>query len=137
FIDDLLISEFRGWGSLRTERQVWKSRNFDAAILFPNSFKTALLAALARVPLRLGYAAQRRGFLLTHPQPLPEWREMRHEVYYYLNLVAALASALNRPATAMDHEPDCTIVVSPQRRAAAREHLRSLGVREDRPLVAL
>jgi len=137
FIDDLLISEVSGWGSLRTESQIWKRRNFDAAILFPNSFQTALVAALARVPLRLGYAVQSRGFLLTHPQQLPDWRESRHEVYYYLNLVAALGTVLNESLPAMDHEPDCAIVVSPQRRAAARDNLRLLGVREGRPLVAL
>jgi heptosyltransferase-2 len=58
--------------------------------LFPNSFETALVAKLARVPRRFGYAKESRSFLLTDAVPLPAWKNERHEVFYYLNLVAAI-----------------------------------------------
>jgi len=39
---------------------------FTRAILFKNSFASALAVYLAAIPLRIGYARQGRGFLLTH-----------------------------------------------------------------------
>src|SRR2546421_3305719 len=43
-----------------------------------------IFSALARVPARVGYATQRRGPLLTHTLHVPDWRMLRHEVFYYL-----------------------------------------------------
>ncbi len=40
-----------------------------AALLLTDSFSSALLAALARIPRRIGYAAEGRGFLLTARVP--------------------------------------------------------------------
>ena len=67
-----------------------RRRGFDLAIVFPNSFKTALVARLAGAKQRFGYASDRRGFLLTDAVATPEWKNTRHEVYYYLNLVDAI-----------------------------------------------
>lgn len=39
---------------------------FTHAILFKNSFASGLATFLARIPLRVGYARERRGFLLTN-----------------------------------------------------------------------
>ena len=40
--------------------------NIDLAVLLTNSFASALVAALAGIPLRTGYAADGRARLLTH-----------------------------------------------------------------------
>ena len=88
FIDDLLIYD-RGARDLRAVvRQVreWRRQRFDLAVLFQNAFEAALIAAGARVPVRLGYAGEGRRRLLTHPLAVPPWKEERHEVFYYLNL---------------------------------------------------
>jgi heptosyltransferase-2 len=45
-------------GKLRAER-------CDAAILLPNSFRSALIAVLSGIPRRIGYDKSRRGLLLT------------------------------------------------------------------------
>ncbi|HEX4210797.1 MAG TPA: glycosyltransferase family 9 protein, partial [Candidatus Binataceae bacterium] len=42
-----------------------RARRFDLAVLFPNSFASALWVALAGVPRRVGYAADGRALLLT------------------------------------------------------------------------
>ena len=42
-----------------------KKHKFTHAILFKNSFGSALAVSLARIPLRIGYAREGRGFLLT------------------------------------------------------------------------
>src|SRR3954471_14838444 len=66
---------------LRTER-------FDAAILLQNAFDAALIAWLARIPVRIGYNRDGRGLLLTNAIPAPEPGEIpRHERFYYLELL--------------------------------------------------
>jgi len=51
-----------------------KRHRFTHAILFKNSFASAMAVLLAKIPLRFGYAREGRGFLLTeklHPPKLP------------------------------------------------------------------
>ena len=75
----------------RTFSQIWtfpkKLSGFDIALLFPNAFRTALIAFVAGIPERIGYATDGRRFLLTrHAQP--RIRKLgRHQVYYYLDLL--------------------------------------------------
>src|SRR5256885_1306945 len=42
-----------------------RNESFDIALILPNSFRSALEAFLARVPVRIGYARNARGFFLT------------------------------------------------------------------------
>jgi heptosyltransferase-2 len=64
-----------------------KNKKFDLALLFPNSFESALITWLARIPRRVGYATDARRLILTLPVSVPENRRNRHEIFYYLNLV--------------------------------------------------
>lgn len=49
-----------------------KQENYDVCIILHNAFKYALLPFLARVPVRIGYVKELRGFLLTHKHTLPK-----------------------------------------------------------------
>lgn len=137
FLDDLLICE----GSLFAQARQWRRLRFDLAILFPNAFEPALIARLARVPLRVGYATQGRGWLLTNPLSLPGWREVRHESFYYLNLIAEIDRLLIGPCAGspetLGRQPEVTLTVNEKRRTQAANMLRAAGARDDRPLVAL
>ncbi|HZT57278.1 MAG TPA: lipopolysaccharide heptosyltransferase II [Pyrinomonadaceae bacterium] len=139
FLDDIVaVEETKGTArSVWRESRAWRARRFDLAVLFPNAFAPALVAALARVPVRVGYATQGRGALLTHALPVPDWRGLRHEVFYYLNIVAELEGMLVGSTTVESREPQTEINVSDERRKAAREFLRGRGARDERPLVAL
>src|SRR5438128_5497557 len=137
FIDELSVSDRSDWRSLGNEIAEWKRGRFDLAILFPNSFQVALIAALARVPVRLGYAAQGRGFLLTNSLPLPEWRGSRHEVFYYLNVIFKLERLLSGTSQMMERKPDVSLQVSDERQIEASEVLRQMGARDGHTLVAL
>ena len=138
FIDDLLVNDRRGLAALSAQVREWKSRKFDLAVLFQNAFEAALIPALARVPFRVGYATERRGFLLTHPLPLPDWRSSKHEVFYYLNVVAALERLLKGGERSCDdYEPDARLNLSEGRRAGAVNFLARHGVKGDRKLIAL
>jgi heptosyltransferase-2 len=139
FVDDILVSP-EASGKMRAvfgEAREWRARRFDLALLLPNSFAPALVAALARVPLRLGYATQGRAALLSHGVAVPIWRGRRHEVFYYLELVAELGRLLHGTSATESCEPDLSLPVTPARAVEALAVLRELGVGTGRPLVAL
>ena len=64
-----------------------RRRRFDLAILFPNSFQSALWATLGGVRRRAGYATDGRGFMLTdRAMPSPDLLR-RHQAYYWLGML--------------------------------------------------
>jgi heptosyltransferase-2 len=139
FLDDLQVHDGSGLRSVVQQVCAWRKRSFDLAILFPNSLETALVASLARVPLRIGYATDGRQALLTHPLALPEWRNSKHEVFYYLQIVAELEWLIKHQQTFLETQPDGSLEVSETRQSAARDFLRARGVgtSDARALVAL
>jgi lipopolysaccharide heptosyltransferase II len=80
----------RGMRSVSAWREIGrelKDGGFDTAILFPNSYRAALVAARAGIPERWGYRTDWRGYLLTRPVAAPSGV---HQVDYYRRLVEAL-----------------------------------------------
>jgi heptosyltransferase-2 len=69
-------------------------RDFDAAILFPNSLRVALEAWLAGIPRRVGYPGHRRRWLLDQIFEQKKKKKKkpdlapppRHQVHHYLDL---------------------------------------------------
>jgi len=117
WIDEVLpLSKGRGINGLgdrlRAIRQL-RERRFDLAILFPNSFDSALLPFLAHVPRRLGYARDGRGPLLTDPQPATAEIRAIHQVRYYLELLRPLG------VTEADEAPVLEIPPQAEKRAEA------------------
>ena len=139
FIDDLLVTGDSSGrpAALFREAREWGARRFDLALLFPNSFAPALVAALARIPARVGYATQGRAPLLTHRVGVPEWRGQRHEVFYYLRLVAELERQLYGSTTVETNEPDITLNVTEERSYEAGHILHDFGARSHCPRVAI
>ena len=64
------------------------AERFDLAVLLPNSFVSAWIAAKAGIPERWGYAAGGRRRLLTRPVRRPPG--LPHQADYYLTLTTAL-----------------------------------------------
>ena len=101
----------------RTARKI-RLGNFDAAVLLPNSFESALMTFLAGVPQRIGYATDGRSWMLT--TSLKPSREERHQIYYYLDLVKMLrAEAV---------QPSIEISATAEERAEARRLLKQGGI---------
>jgi heptosyltransferase-2 len=78
-----------GHGRRRNEVAALADGRFDAALLLPNSFRSAWTARRARIPERWGYAANFRGFLLTRAIARPKARHL-HQSEYYRELVRGL-----------------------------------------------
>jgi heptosyltransferase II len=114
-----------------------KNYNFDLAVLFPNSFETALVAKMAKIPRRFGYAKEGRSFLLTDAIEIPAWKDERHEVFYYLNLIAEIEKEYFATQTVLENEPCSNLSVSDERRAKARKILEENGVDWSKKTIAL
>ena len=103
-----------------------RQHSFEAALLLPNSFRSALIAYRAGIPERWGYRSEWRGPLLTRGV---ERESGVHQVESYRRLVAALGVANGAI------EP--RIVVPPPLREAGAAQLRDAGWDGHMPLVAL
>lgn len=131
-VDALILDDHRGthqglFGRSRLASEL-RSRGFDAVLLLPNSFEAAFIAALARVPTRVGYRTDGRGPLLTHAlQPLAS--PSPHMTYYYLGLLAAWGQAGDHRAV--------SLAVTAAERNQARRRLDEWGAKSSDGLVAL
>ena len=63
---------------------------FDLGIVFPNSFRSALLASLSGARIRVGYNTDYRAMFLTDPLEMPSDAKKGHGMDYYINLVTPL-----------------------------------------------
>ena len=90
-----------------------RKREFDVAIIFPNSLRSAWECQRARIPRRVGFAGHRRRLLLTDvvPQSASElpvheprtvanatfqvkvFRSLRHQSLHYLDMIAYLGGS--------------------------------------------
>lgn len=124
FVDELQLHAHSGILSTIGQIREWRKGNFDLALLFPNAFESALVAFLAGVPSRVGYATDGRRLLLTHPLPQPDWRSSRHEVYYYLEIVDQLERSA-KMSSLVSTPPDGSLQVNEARRTVALKFLRN------------
>jgi heptosyltransferase II len=65
-------------------------KKFTRAILLQNAFEAAVIAFLAMVPEREGYATDGRGMMLTRGVKVSRETKKKHQIYYYLDLLEKL-----------------------------------------------
>jgi lipopolysaccharide heptosyltransferase II len=135
--DEIMIYHRSGLRFAWQQASKWKRHQFDLAVLFQNAFEAAAIAFIARVPARIGYDTERRGFLLTHPIPSPIWKNERHEVFYYLHIVNELWQGLSGTTSLETIEPEFALLISEDRKRKAQEFLRHHGIDKEKPLVLL
>lgn len=139
FIDGILTVE-RNESKFRdtlTQARMLKKERFDLAVLFPNSFESALIAKLARVPRRFGYAKEGRSVLLTDAVKIPEWKNRRHETFYYLNLIGEIEKSFFGTETILESEPQIDLQISDARRAEAERILTEKKIDLSKKIIAL
>lgn len=84
------------WAAMRHASREIRTERVRRAVIFPNSFRSALVPFLARVPERVGRCGQWRRLLLTEPLP-PVGDERMHQSLEYYDLLG-----LPRPAEAVE-----------------------------------
>ena len=114
--------------NLFSQAKIWREHQFDLAVIFPNSFESALVAKLGRAARRFGYAKEGRSFLLTDGVKIPAWKNERHEVFYYLNLIEEIENNFFGTRTVSQNEPRFDLRISDERKRAARKFLVENGV---------
>src|SRR5687767_14784241 len=73
FRDSGLVDEILGVAPFFEQMKVLRRSRFDLAILFPNSFRSALEARAGGARRIFGFATEYRSFLLTDPVAMPSW----------------------------------------------------------------
>lgn len=109
---------------VRENAERLRAGGFDAALLLPNSFQAAWVAARAGIPERWGFRRDLRGRLLTAAFPRPSGHV--HQAAYYQALAANLGLLIARPFA--------RLTVSPDDQQQARRLLAESGL-GDRPFV--
>lgn len=139
FIDDIITidSDKSRVASVIEQASAARKHSFDIAVLLPNSFESALAARLSGAERVFGYATDGRGILLTDKIGVPQWKNSRHEVFYYLNLVEAVEQAFGRASAGQIANAGPILPVSEERKASARTILANSGVDPSRPTVAI
>jgi heptosyltransferase-2 len=133
FVDEILLYDkngrHKGWKGMRRLAAELRARRFDLAILLQNAMEAALIACWARIPLRLGYARDGRGFLLTHAIRIdPEVRRV-HQAYYYLGILSGAGVIGKRLWERKGYRLESIVMgVRESDSAAAREMLHAQGI---------
>lgn len=92
-----------GWRSTLSAAWALRVHRFDAGLILPNSFESALTLRVAGIRDCWGYARDGRGMLLRRAVTPPKKGEIpRHEVFYYLELLRRLEII---PALPLDAVP--------------------------------
>lgn len=125
------------WPSERGLRREWRMLSlasalrrwrFDLALLLTNSFRSGLVAWLARVPRRIGYARDGRGWMLTDRLTAPR-RNGQFVPTPVLPYYIRLAEAVGCPVT----DRKLRLGLTPAQENAGRELLRHYRLDEGQP----
>ncbi|MFN0111585.1 MAG: lipopolysaccharide heptosyltransferase II [Blastocatellia bacterium] len=115
-----------------------RSKRFDIALLFQNAFEAALLALLGGTKLRIGFAEQGRGALLTHKLHRGAEHRNRHQVEDYLDIVAECEKiCLGESFKPKIEKPLPSLIANSAQHQAAYTMLQNLGIADRHPLIAL
>jgi len=138
WIDEVITYQtLRGAWRIGTNRRLIddiRSRRFDLAILFPNSFSSALIATLAGVPRRAGYSTDGRGLLLTDRTRPDEDALAGHQKDYWLRMVRATVDAEYAAAGLPD---DVALTAKEDHRTRIAATIEARRTRPGAPLIAI
>jgi len=109
YVDETIVPPARGKGKLRAwlglVREL-RRRKFDAALILPRSFSSALAPFTARIPRRIGYAGDGRSPMLTDAVPRDPDLLRVHRVRYYHHLLTAFGTPPEPKPPALEVPPE-------------------------------
>ncbi len=111
-----------------------REHGYDWAVLFQNAFEAAIIAWLARVPVRVGYATDARRLLLTNAVARAAEVRQVHETSYYLHMLHR-AGIVPDPPPATGVQPCLRLNQTDVEWAG--EFLEGLGLASEAPLLGL
>ncbi len=130
FIEGIIpLSKTKSLKDLKDSAQNIQAQGFDTGILLTNSFASALLFFLAKIPERWGYSRDGRGILLTKRIPTNKLMGSFHQAEYYMELISKLGYKSD--------PPKLFLPLTQEEKNKASELLRSLKVDSKLPVVIL
>ncbi|MGA6927226.1 MAG: lipopolysaccharide heptosyltransferase II [Desulfosarcina sp.] len=93
-VDDIIVYDAHGRhkgvaGPIRLARELRRYR-FNGAVLLQNAIEAALIAAMAGIPVRIGFDTDARRLLLTHPVRCTPAIKSIHQSGYYLEILKGI-----------------------------------------------
>ncbi len=93
-VDEVIVYDrkdlYKGPAGVARMAKELRKKKFNRAILLQNAFEAALIAFLANIPVRMGYSTDGRGLLLSKSVKVADETRGKHQVHYYLDLLASL-----------------------------------------------
>lgn len=129
FAGVLSLPKQSGIKELRKSAKILRDFRFDKGILFTNSFASALLFFMAKIPNRLGYKKDGRGFLLTKGVPVRNKTSKTHQAHFYLDLLTALGMK--------EFQEEFLLPIREQDKARAERQLKALNISTEELLIIL
>ncbi len=123
------LSNRSSFKSVALDAHKLKEYGFDIGILFTNSFGSALLFFLAKIPHRWGYARDGRHLLITKRVRTHPLESRGHHIYYYLKLLSKLGLETTPPL--LDYP------MREEDKRKASDTLRSLGAHPHKPITTM
>ena len=132
-VDEVMVYErpgrHAGLGGLLALARELREKRFDAAILLQNAIEAAVIARLARIPVRAGYSTDARSLLLTHPVRRTPQIMTVHQSLYYLEMLKALG--FRAPGSPLK------LAATEKQRLSAEKLLGQFGIAGRRPVVGM
>jgi heptosyltransferase-2 len=110
-----------------------RDRQFDLAVMLPNSLRSAWLCFRSGARRRVGFKRDGRSLLLTDGIDVPNRIRGGYEPMPLCDYYAVLAAALGMPHPG----DDLTLYLTDEADAAVEKRLAAAGVRAEQPLVVL
>ncbi|UCE42437.1 MAG: lipopolysaccharide heptosyltransferase II [Candidatus Aminicenantes bacterium] len=129
FAGAISLLEHKSLKNLQESAKILRKSRFDLGILFTNSFASALVFAMARIPQRWGYKKDGRGLLLTKGIPIQSRENRAHQVHYYLDLLLGLGLK--------EFPEEHSLPIDRQEKTRAEEWLGSQNIQIQRPLIII
>jgi heptosyltransferase-2 len=118
-----------GFKNLKDSIQKIKKLHFDIGVLLTNSFASALLFYLGKIPERWGYSTDGRRVLLTKGVARKKGEDCSHQLNYYLDLISGLGLKTS--------PPKIFLPITQEQKEKAKDMLLSLNVDLKNPLIIL
>jgi heptosyltransferase-2 len=129
FAGALPLPNHAGFKTVQDSAKSIRDLHFDLGILFTNSFASALVFFLGKIPQRWGYKKDGRGLLLTKGIPVQLKKNRSHQAHYYLDLLSGLGLK--------EFPEEFTLPIGQRERARTEEWLKSQKIQTEKPLIIL
>jgi heptosyltransferase-2 len=129
FAGTISLPEQKGLKNLHISARRLRPSCFDLGILFTNSFASAFVFYLARIPQRWGYKKDGRGLLLTKGITVQSKKNRVHQAHYYLDLLSGLGMK--------EFPEEFSLQVDQKEKTLTEEWLESQNIQIQRPLIII